>query len=195
MLVAMLAGIYDIILQLLIGASFATCMLIALSIEMLPRELVGKRLPQKPLEIRAGPVALAEENREQLLESQSSSSILTNATNGSIEGKASDMLGRLHPGVRSAGLTLCGVASSVLGTAWFVVLCYLCKGTRNLNESYVDVAFLILTVLYLGIAMNLYLERFCGKYSFAVAEFIYIFLSLIAKSAFAWNIYGGVHGF
>jgi len=189
----MLAGIYDIALLFLVGASYATCMLIALSIEMLPRELVGKPPPITTVETGAGTAVRAEENREQLLDSQNS--IRTGATNGSIRGEATDVLGRFYPSVRSTGLTLYWVASIVLGTAWLVILCYLCKTTRKFGESYVDVAFFILTVLYLGIGVNFYLERFCGKYSFAKAEFIYIVLSLAAKSAFCWNIYGGVHGF
>jgi len=62
-LVAMLAGIYDIALLFLVGASYATCMLIALSIEMLPRELVGKPPPITTVETGAGTAVRAEENR------------------------------------------------------------------------------------------------------------------------------------
>jgi len=59
----MLAGIYDIALLFLVGASYATCMLIALSIEMLPRELVGKPPPITTVETGAGTAVRAEENR------------------------------------------------------------------------------------------------------------------------------------
>eukprot|EP00467_Chlorarachnion_reptans_P002594 CAMPEP_0114519146 /NCGR_PEP_ID=MMETSP0109-20121206/18840_1 /TAXON_ID=29199 /ORGANISM="Chlorarachnion reptans, Strain CCCM449" /LENGTH=305 /DNA_ID=CAMNT_0001699851 /DNA_START=48 /DNA_END=965 /DNA_ORIENTATION=- len=162
-LLAALTGIYDIHTQFMIAMATCVCNLLGLAIETLPRRLVVPENSRQ--DINYGGEALAQLGGENFV-----------GGNG------------LRSAIRTSGLAIFWFATLILVSAILVILCYFSQGSP---PDFVYVAFLATIVCYSTFAINMWLERFMGRYDFVTAEKVYVVLSFVAKTILAWDVYGG----
>ena len=167
--IAILTGISDVHLWLLIFVMHAVGMFMGQMLELLPYPPSSPSPPSSPK------VACDCDN----IPNQTSS------RTGGVAGRHDWRLQRL----RSLAYWVGAVS---IFTPWLVLACYFFRAVSGDVPDFVYAAILLTWILYCCFGVNSYLHNVLGMYSFPTAEIVYISLSFTAKTFLAADVFGGL---